>query len=243
MDPQGVSGPRAPASRLSIVMPTLNEEAAIEAAIAALAPFRERGCEVVVADGGSQDNTLSLALRACDLVVRAPRGRGAQMNAGAGAARGDALLFLHVDTRLPENADQLVLDGLSHGGREWGRFDVAIEGRSRLLPIIAAMMNWRSRLTGIATGDQAMFIRADAFHAVGGFQDIALMEDIAMSAALKRRGPPLCLRARVATSGRRWDREGALQTILLMWRLRAAYCLGADPDKLAARYGLKPRDD
>ncbi len=163
------------------------------------------------------------------------------MNAGAGAARGPVLLFLHADTRLPHDAERLITDGLSASGRVWGRFDVSIEGRHPLFPVISAMMNLRSRLTGIATGDQAIFVRRDAFAAIGGFPDIALMEDVEISRRLKRIGRPLCLRARVSTSGRRWEKRGVLRTILMMWRLRLAFFLGAAPEKLARTYGYVPR--
>ena len=228
---------------MSILVPVLNEADTIAAALRALAPLRARGAEIIICDGGSADATMARAAMAGDLVIAGPRGRGAQMNAAAARASGDTLLFLHADTRLPDNADALVREGLAGSGRVWGRFDVSIEGKSPMLRLVAAMMNFRSRLTGIATGDQAIFARAEAFHAAGGFPDIPLMEDIAFSARMKRLGPPLCLRARVATSGRRWKRHGVIRTILLMWRLRAAYFLGADPRDLAVRYGYRPRQD
>jgi rSAM/selenodomain-associated transferase 2 len=159
------------------------------------------------------------------------------MNAGAVAATGDVLLFLHADTRLPAEADRLVLDGLARSGRQWGRFDVRISGRHPLLRVVAALMNIRSRLTGIATGDQAMFVRRDLFERVGGFPAIPLMEDVAFSRAAKRVGEPLCLSPRAITSGRRWEQRGVMRTILLMWRLRLAYSLGAAPARLAHLYG------
>jgi rSAM/selenodomain-associated transferase 2 len=177
-----------------------------------------------------------------DTVIDAPRGRAAQMNAGAVAAGGDVLLFLHADTTLPADADRLVLEGLRQSGRGWGRFNVRIDGRSLLLPLIAGLMNIRSRLTGIATGDQAMFATRDAFATAGGFPDIALMEDIELSKRLRRIGPPLCLIECVITSGRRWDERGPLRTILLMWRLRLAHWLGASPISLARNYGYAPRN-
>jgi rSAM/selenodomain-associated transferase 2 len=213
-------------ARLSIVMPVLDEAATIRGALEAL-----QGYEVIVADGGSSDGTPDIAAGLCDRVVRAPRGRARQMNAGAAVATGDALLFLHVDTRLPPNADAAV--ALALRTRAWGRFDVEIDGRHPLLKVVACAMNVRSRLTGIATGDQAIFVRRDAF---AGFPEIALMEDVAFSRAMKRRGPPACLRERVATSGRRWESRGVLRTIFLMWRLRLAYFLGARPDDLARIY-------
>jgi rSAM/selenodomain-associated transferase 2 len=226
-------------SRLSIIVPVLDEAAGIAACLAPLACLRQRGAEVIVVDGGSADATAAIAAPLADRVLSAGRGRAAQMNAGARAAAGDTLLFLHADTRLPERADRLVIDGLARTGCVWGRFDVAIEGGPMLLPVVAALMNARSRLTGIATGDQAVFARRDAFGRAGGFPEIALMEDVAFCRAMKSQGRPLCLRERVVTSGRRWEKHGALRTILLMWRLRLAYFLGADPQRLAQRYGAR----
>lgn len=222
--------------RLSIIVPALDEAEGIVACLAALAPLRDRGAEVIVVDGGSADGTAALAAPLSDRVLVAPRGRATQMNAGARAAGGEVLLFLHADTRLPAEADRLVLDGLERSGCAWGRFDVAIAGRARLLPVVAALMNARSRLTGIATGDQAIFVRRDAFGRAGGFPPIALMEDVAFSRAMRRIGAPLCLRKRAVTSGRRWESQGTVRTILTMWRLRLAYFLGADPARLARRY-------
>jgi rSAM/selenodomain-associated transferase 2 len=221
--------------KLSIIMPVLDEAPGIEAALAALAPLRARGAEVIVADGGSSDGTAERSRPLADQVIAAPRGRGVQMNAGAAAASGDVLLFLHADTRLPENADHLALDGLAHSGRNWGRFNVRFDGGG-LLALIALMMNWRSRLTGIATGDQALFVTRAAFTRAGGFPAIALMEDVALSAKLKRIGKPLALHARVTTSGRRWRKYGTLRTILLMWRLRLEFFFGVDPERLAKIY-------
>ncbi len=162
-------------SRLSIIIPVLDESQGIAGCLAALAPLRRRGAEVVVVDGGSADGTVAIASPLADRVVAAPRGRAAQMNAGARVASGDVLLFLHADTRLPAEADRLVLEGLAASGRDWGRFDVRIEGRAALLAVVAALMNARSRLTGIATGDQALFARREAFAAAGGFPPIPLM--------------------------------------------------------------------
>jgi rSAM/selenodomain-associated transferase 2 len=226
--------------KLSIVMPVLNEAADIAAALSALAPYRKRGVEVIVVDGGSNDATAELAGPLADRVLAAPRGRGLQMNAGAAAASGDVLMFLHADTRLPEDADRLVLDGLTRSGRAWGRFDVHFDGGG-LLALVAAMMNWRSRATAIATGDQAMFLTRAAFERAGGFPPIALMEDVVLSARLKRVSRPLCLSARVTTSARRWQRHGVLRTILLMWKLRLAFYFGADPIRLARAYGYAER--
>jgi len=219
------------AQRLSVVVPALNEAAGIERCLEALAPLRARGHEVLLADGGSSDGTPRLAAPHCDRVVGAPRGRALQMNAGAAAASGDALLFLHADTFLPPDADALVLEALV--AHAWGRFDVSIDSADARLAVIAFCMNRRSRLTGIATGDQAIFVRRAEFK---GYPAIALMEDVALCKAMRRVSPPACLRERVLTSARRWERHGVLRTVLLMWRLRLQYWLGADPDDLARRY-------
>jgi rSAM/selenodomain-associated transferase 2 len=190
----------------------------------------------VVIDGGSGDGTAELARPLADRVLSAPRGRAAQMNAGAAAASGDTLLFLHADTRLPDDADRLVLNGLKD--RPWGRFDVSFD-EGGWLRLVGMMMNARSRVTGIATGDQAIFMTRAAFEQAGGFPPIALMEDVALSARLKRIGRPLCVTACVTTSGRRWRQRGLLQTILLMWGLRLRYFFGADPARLARAYGYE----
>lgn len=227
---------------LSIVVPVLNEAPQVAARLALLAPLRARGVEVVVADGGSHDGTAELARTGADVVVQAARGRAVQMNAGALASRGQRLLFLHADTLLPPDADSLIANALSHGSPPpvWGRFDVQIDGQLRGLRMVAAFMNARSRLTGIATGDQGLFMTRAAFDAVGGFPPIALMEDVAMSQRLLKLGRPACLRNKVHTSGRRWEQHGLWRTVVLMWRLRLAYFLGASPDQLALRYGYKP---
>jgi rSAM/selenodomain-associated transferase 2 len=225
---------------LCIVVPVLDEAQTLAPRLQALQGLRARGARLVVVDGGSQDATWAIARTHADLALRAPRGRASQMNAGAAACPADVLLFLHADTALPEDADQLV--GCALQGRSaWGRFDVRIDSDRPLLRLVGFMMNWRSRGSGIATGDQAMFIRHDLFVQVGGFPELPLMEDIALSKALKRHGRPACLRQRVTTSARRWERGGVWRTIFLMWRLRAAYFLGADPKQLAIRYGYRPQ--
>jgi rSAM/selenodomain-associated transferase 2 len=224
--------------KLSVVMPVLNEAAAIAATLAALAPLRAAGHEVIVADGGSSDNSAALAAAAADRVVAAPRGRARQMNAGAAAACGEALLFLHADTRLPAGAAELVAAALS-GGAHWGRFDVVIDGRGPMFRVIATLMNLRSRLGGIATGDQAIFVRTSLFEQLGGYADQPLMEDIELCRRLKAlpaAGRPACLRARVVTSGRRWQQHGIWRTIVLMWQLRWRYWRGDSPESLAGRY-------
>jgi rSAM/selenodomain-associated transferase 2 len=221
---------------LSIIVPCLNEAQGIAGTLAALAPLRARGAEVVVVDGGSTDDTAGRAAALADLVISAPRGRASQMNSGAASARGEILLFLHADILLPDGADVLIVEGLKRTRRGWGRFDVAIDGRHPLLRLVEQLMNLRSRLTGIATGDQAIFVTRSLFTAAGGYPEIALMEDIALSKHLKGYGPPLCLKHRLTASARRWEKHGVLRTIVLMWSLRLAYWLGADPAKLAMRY-------
>ena len=220
---------------LSIVVPALNEAAGIAAMLQALAPLRARGVELLLADGGSSDATADRAAPWVDAVVQAPRGRALQMNAGAARAGADVLLFLHADTLLPAGADGLVLQAVA-GGACWGRFDVQIDGRPAMLRVVAALMNLRSRASGIATGDQAIFVTRAAFAQVGGFPVQPLMEDIELSRRLKRIAPPACLRARVVTSGRRWEQRGVWRTIFLMWRLRWRYWRGASPDSLARAY-------
>lgn len=221
---------------LSVIIPCLNEAAGITHALEALQPLRARGAEVIVVDGGSSDATRTLAEPLADIFLTAPRGRAAQMNAGAEAAHGSILLFLHADCALPEAADALVIQGLERSRLKWGRFDVRITGNRPLLRVIGAMMNRRSRLTGIATGDQGLFVTRTLFEAAGRFPMIALMEDIALCARLKSFGPPLCIPHPMTVSGRRWEKHGVVRTMLFMWWLRLRYWLGANPDDLARRY-------
>ena len=221
---------------LSIIVPMLNEAAALPGLLPQLAHWRTRGCEVVLVDGGSTDGSAAMARAAGFTVVEAERGRARQMNAGAAQAGGEVLLFLHADTQLPAEADAAVGVALAGGRRQWGRFDVRISGRAPMLRVVAALMNLRSRLTGIATGDQAMFVRREVFDGIGGFPLQPLMEDIELSCRLLRRTRPACLRARVTTSGRRWEQRGVWRTIVLMWRLRWAYWRGVPAEVLAEAY-------
>lgn len=225
---------------LAVVMPVRNEAVGLAAVLAALDPLLHRGAELVVVDGGSTDGTLALAQSLCSAkaatVMVATTGRATQMNAGALLATADVLLFLHADTFLPPDADALIASALARGGVVWGRFDVYIEGQSPWLRVVAMLMNWRSRCTGIATGDQALFMTRAAYARAGGFADQALMEDIEMSRRLLRQSAPARLRAQVRTSGRRWDNGSVWRTIGLMWCLRLAYALGVSPNRLAAWY-------
>lgn len=222
--------------QLSIIIPVLNEAAGLPQLCEHLAPLQQQGAEVILVDGGSQDGSDRWIAAHGLRLVRAPRGRAVQMNAGAAAARGDALLFLHADTRLPPRAWQRLQALLLPQTLAWGRFDVAIDGQAVTLRLVAWMMNARSRLTGIATGDQALFMTRAAFDAVGGFPVQPLMEDIEISRRLRRLARPICLTERVHTSGRRWEQRGVWRTIFLMWRLRWAYWRGVPASQLAKAY-------
>ena len=222
--------------KLSVIVPMLNEADALPSLLDQLKRVARQGVEVILADGGSEDGSAAIAERAGFTVVRTARGRARQMNAAAVHATGDVLLFLHADTQLPEQADTHIAQALSSGRHCWGRFDVRISGRAYLLRVVSHLMNVRSRITGIATGDQAMFLMRSAFDAVGGFPDQLLMEDIELSKRLLRRSRPACIAQCVITSGRRWERDGVWRTILLMWRLRWQYWRGVPAHQLAKIY-------
>jgi rSAM/selenodomain-associated transferase 2 len=224
--------------KFSIIVPTLNEASSVSACLSALQPLRCRA-EIIVVDGGSSDHTRTLAEAGADRVVLSPKGRARQMNLGAEKATGDVLIFLHADTLLPANALDLIQRQLKTRG-EWGHFDIRLSGGHFMFKVIGQLMNWRSRLTGIATGDQVLFVTKKAFASAGGFPEIALMEDIALSKALKNIGRPVCLKAKVVSSSRKWQQEGIVRTILLMWSLRLRYFFGADPETLAQRYYRRP---
>jgi rSAM/selenodomain-associated transferase 2 len=219
---------------ISVVIPALNEEDSLAATVASARGPQVR--EVIVVDGGSSDRTLALAERLADRVLAGPRGRAVQMNAGAAAAGGDVLLFLHADTRLPENFAAAVLFALGDPGAVGGRFDVWLQPSSPLLALTSALINLRSRLSRIATGDQAIFVRRGVFEDLGGFPPLPLMEDVAFSRSLKRAGRIVCLRERVISSSRRWQRDGVVRTILLMWSLRLLYFCGVSPARLRRVY-------
>ena len=221
---------------ISIIIPILNEADHLAACLHALQPLRAQRCELIVADGGSRDQSVALAEPLTDGVVVSARGRATQMNAGARKANGEILWFLHADSLPPPDAARLIRNALAPPEPGWGRFDVRLSGCQPLLRLVERSMNLRSRLTGIATGDQGIFVRRKLFERLGGYPPIALMEDIALSRLLKRRARPACLRQPLQTSSRRWERDGIARTILLMWRLRLAYFLGVDPDRLARIY-------
>lgn len=220
---------------ISIIIPTLNEAASISQCLASLQSLRVRGHEVIVVDGGSNDATVSLAAGRADHVLSAPRGRAGQLNQGAKFAKGELLLFLHADTLLPKDVERL-LQGLMVTTLVWGRFDVRLSGSSRLLRVVEYFMNMRSRLTGIATGDQAIFVTRQLFERAGGFPDIELMEDISFSSTLKKFCPPACLRQKVLTSSRRWERNGIIKTVLHMGSLRLRYAIGVSAARLNREY-------
>ncbi|MBA2493037.1 MAG: TIGR04283 family arsenosugar biosynthesis glycosyltransferase [Gammaproteobacteria bacterium] len=224
--------------RLSVIIPALNEAAGIVRTLQSLQALRTWGHEVIVVDGGSQDDTLKVCRPFVDRLLRAPRGRARQMNAGAAVASGNVLVFLHADTILPRSADRAIRMVL-HKGSRWGRFDVKLSGRRWLLRLVERTMNLRSRVTGICTGDQAIFVRRQSFEKIGGFKNIELMEDIALSRALRRLGRPARIKWKAVTSSRRWESEGIARTIARMWLLRLGYFLGADPARLARRYGVR----
>lgn len=223
------------AVRLDVVVPVLNEAHTMASVLQALQPLRARGHGLIVVDGGSVDATATIAALWCDQFVRAPRGRACQMNAGAALSHADVLLFLHADTLLPTSALDDIQRAIEQGA-VWGRFDVRIVGQSIWLPVVATLMNVRSRLSGIATGDQALFVRRATFESLGGFAPLPLMEDVELSTRLRALARPACLRSRVQTSGRRWDQNGAWRTIFLMWRLRWRYWRGESAHHLARDY-------
>lgn len=221
---------------ISVIVPALNEAHGIVAMLQTLQNMRVRGREIIVVDGGSADDTVALCAPLADRIIVATTGRASQMQAGAVQARGAVFWFLHSDTRAPADADRLIAAALAPGDRSWGRFDIGFAEAGVLLQLVAAFMNLRSRLTGIATGDQGIFVTRELFARVNGYPQIPLMEDIALSRLLKRYSRPLCLRARVITSARRWRAHGTVRTILTMWSLRLAYFLGVSPAWLARFY-------
>jgi len=222
--------------RIAIIIPVLNEAAQISMVLKVLQAWRGPDCTLIIVDGGSSDDTVAQAVPLADQVIVTPKGRAVQMNAGAAATRSEILWFLHADSLPPAEAIHWIQSALANSNRHWGRFDVRLSGSHPMLLMVAALMNLRSRLTGIATGDQGIFVRRALFEHIGGYPAIALMEDITLSRRLKRHSPPICLHQRLTTSSRRWEHGGVFRTIVLMWRLRLAYFFGADPEQLARIY-------
>ncbi|HHH43484.1 MAG TPA: glycosyltransferase [Gammaproteobacteria bacterium] len=219
--------------QLSIIIPALNEADTLGALLQQLQPLRRRGHEVILVDGGSTDATVVMAEPLVDRVLRAPAGRARQMNAGANIAAGQMFWFLHADSSIPGDADAHIPDSATPS---WGRFDIRLSGNRLRLRCVARLMNLRSRMTGIATGDQGLFVARDLFDRIGGYSDLPLMEDIDLSKRLKRIQRPVCVRQVLTTSSRRWEARGVLRTILLMWSLRLAWFLGVPAARLARHY-------
>ena len=219
---------------ISIIIPTLNEEAVIRILLQQLQTYREQGHEVIVVDGGSTDKTISISELLSDKVIISESGRAAQMNNGANQAKYDVFWFLHADTLIPENAIENIQQALSIP--EWGRFNIKLSGSNILFRLIERMINFRSCLSGIATGDQGIFVKRKSFGLVSGYSNIPLMEDVSLSKKLKKISKPVCLKESLITSSRRWEQKGIISTVLLMWRLRFLYWLGVSADKLATRY-------
>lgn len=221
---------------LSVIVPVLNEHEQIGQTLAALQALRQDGVELIVVDGGSQDGTIDVARPLADQALCSDRGRARQMNVGAAHARGRILLFLHADTHLPDDALAAVRTSVGSEALAWGRFDVNITGSARMFPLISWFINQRSRLTGVATGDQALFFTRELFYRIGRFPQQPLMEDVEISRRAKQICPPRCLRLRVSTSGRRWETCGVWRTIWLMWKLRYLYWRGVSPAVLVRAY-------
>jgi rSAM/selenodomain-associated transferase 2 len=222
-------------AKLSIIIPVLNETSKIESCLDQLQLLRQQGHEVIVVDGGSNDNTVSLAIPLSDKVIQSKKSRAIQMNTGAAVATGQIFLFLHADTTPPSGIAGL-FSHIKNSDNKWGRFDVKLSGHAFLFRIIEHCMNLRSRLTGIATGDQLIFIGRKLFDEINGFPELALMEDIAISKLLLKRTKPICFKERVITSSRRWEEKGIIRTILKMWLLRLLYFFHIDTNKLAKIY-------
>ena len=221
--------------KVSIIIPVLNEAGHIANTLELLSEYRSAGHEIIVVDGGSNDETVSIAEHHADKVLHSDAGRAMQMNYGVAAAHGDVLLFLHADTRLPDDAMDKIINAIEDGFF-WGRFNVRLSGNRFSFRIIERMMNVRSCMTGIATGDQAIFVSRESIDIVGNYPDMPLMEDIVFSKRLRRLGRPACIRSQVVTSSRRWEEKGVLRTVLLMWRLRLLFFIGVPANKLARQY-------
>ncbi|MBI3569851.1 MAG: TIGR04283 family arsenosugar biosynthesis glycosyltransferase [Gammaproteobacteria bacterium] len=229
---------------MAAILPVLNEAAHLEETLSALIEDQHFD-EIIVVDGGSTDASVEIVCKFISsvapdthpvpILIQSPRGRARQMQAGAQAAEADVLLFLHADIALPPGAADDIRDAIDRG-RLWGRFDMRLSGRHVLLRIIERLMNWRSRVTGIVTGDQGMFVRKDVYRVLGGFAPLELMEDIEFSTRLKWFGKPACLPGSVVVSSRRWERNGIIRTVMLMWTLRFLYWLGVSPARLARWY-------
>jgi len=219
---------------ISIIIPALNEEDSIKPLLQQLQKIREQGHEVIVVDGGSADKTVSLSELLADKVIASSAGRAIQMNKGASGSKNDILWFLHADSLIPEDAIKHIQQALNN--KPWGRFNIHLSGKNIVFRIIGSMMNLRSCLTGMVTGDQGIFIDKLLFNKTGGFPNIPLMEDIAMSKNLNKISRPACVKVKLITSGRRWEKNGILSTVFLMWKLRFLFWIGVSADKIALQY-------
>jgi len=222
--------------QLSVIIPTLNEAGCIQSTLQPLQPLRARGHEIILVDGGSNDATCDLGLPFVDQLLQSPSGRAEQMRTGASAAHGHILWFLHADSHIPPHADVMIMEALDRTHTDWGRFDITFGDSHSLLKTVAWSMNLRSRLTGIATGDQGIFVRRSLYDRVGGLPPIPLMEDISFSRSLKRYSRPCRVTRTLGTSPRRWHTHGILRTIVTMWGLRLGYFAGISPERLAKYY-------
>lgn len=219
---------------VSIIIPVLNEEVAINALLRQLQHYRQQGHEVIVVDGGSEDKTIEIAKNLADKVLSSQAGRALQMNTGAAQVTSDSLWFLHADTEIDKNAIIKIENALKQ--HDWGRFNIKLSGQNSLFRIIEKMINLRSCFSGIATGDQGIFVKLSHFNRVNGYSDLPLMEDVDLSKKLKTISPPVCVKDELVTSSRRWEQKGILATVLLMWRLRFLFWLGVSAEKLAKQY-------
>lgn len=222
--------------KISIVIPTLNEATTIQKTLVLLQPLRNRGHEIIISDGGSTDGTIKLAAPLADQIICSAKGRASQMNAGAKKTSGDILWFLHADTLIPENPDTIIFNHLQNSSKVWGRFNIRLSGQHLLFRIIEFMMNTRSCITGIATGDQGIFVKRETFEKQDGYANIALMEDIEFSNRFKKISSPVCIKQKLISSSRRWEQNGIVKTVFLMWQLRLAYYFGTSVNKLARKY-------
>lgn len=220
---------------LSVVIPVRNEAQALPGLLDDLTDLRATGAELILVDGGSSDSTCELALGRVDQLLRTAPGRALQMNAGAAVACGEYLWFVHADTRISTESLTSLQQALSQRPL-WGRFDVRLSGPGLAFRVIGAMINLRSRLSGIASGDQGIFVARQHFEAMGGYAQMPLMEDLQLCRRLKALARPRCLRPPLSTSSRRWEQHGIWRTVVLMWCLRLAYYCGASPEKLARQY-------